>query len=243
MKGRKYNIKPKTLAAFLLFFLCLAMGMLVFLIRLSEDTTAPEIFFDQETIILTEEEANAVLKKDYACLLEEMSAMDDRDHDVTGRIIVYDVELYENNAYAVIRYRVMDKSGNMETAYRLAYLSTPMEIYTEVLASISEDVNEMIDKWIEQYQGDEEKDEEAPVLEMVREVNISVGEEFDPGEYVVTLEDDQDSYETLLQNGRMEGNYNTDVPGVYPLAFYVTDSDGNESNAAVLILTVTREGD
>ena len=239
MKGRKHNIKMKTLAAFLMFFLCLAMGVLVFMMRLYEDTTAPEFFFDQEAILLTEEEADAVLKKDYACLLEGMTAIDDRDHDVTGRIIVYDVELYENNAYAVISYRVLDKSGNMETAHRIAYLLTPMQIYNQVLSSISNSVDEIADEWIEQYLGNNGLNEEAPILEVVREVSIVAGEEFDLMDYIITLEDDRDSYETLLQNGHIEGTYNTDVPGVYPLAFFVTDSDGNESNAAVLILTVT----
>ena len=77
-----------------------------------------------------------------------------------------------------------------------------------------------------------------PVIEIENAVNLQLGESFDLQQYLVTLEDDKDSYETLLQNCRMEGEYNLNSPGVYPLAFYVTDSDGNESAPAVLILTV-----
>lgn len=239
MKKLFRDLKAKTAVTLLLLVLCILLGVLVILERLNQDSTPPEIAFDAESVHLTDEEVVEVLKKDYSCLLSGVTAYDNEDGDISSRVIVYSVNVYEDNSYAVVSYRVLDKSGNMVSRQRLAYLKSPAQIYNELLDVALDEVAGMVDEWVSENAVGSENNSEKPVIEVERRVNLTVGEAFNPQEYLITLEDDRDSFETLLENCHVEGELDLNSPGVYPLAFYVTDSDGNESDAAVMFLTVS----
>ncbi len=232
------NLKKKTGITVVLVILCVSIGALIFYDRFHQDRTPPNISFEKESVQLTEDEVTAVLKEDYTCLLNGVNAFDNEDGDLSDYLIVYSVNIYGDNSYAVVNYRVLDTSGNMAEEQRLAYLKSPEQIYNDLLTSASDEAAGMIHEWMEENSKDYDSDTEKPVLEMADTVNLNVGESFDPQQYLVKLEDNKDSSETLWQNCRVEGEFDLNSPGVYPLAFYVTDSDGNESDAAVLVLTV-----
>lgn len=238
MRKKFQNIKAKTVITCLLFVLCVIMAVFLVLDRLNQDNTPPSITFATESIQLTEEEASAVLQKDYSCLLTGVSAFDDSDGDITDRVIVYSVNIYGDHSYAVVNYRALDRSNNMATAQRLAYLKSPEQIYQEFLDSLSNGPADGTGDAATENDAADESDTQRPVIQMESVVNLAVGETFEPQEYLITLEDDVDSFETLAQNCRMEGEFDVNSAGIYPLVFYVTDSDGNESEPSVLILTV-----
>ncbi|HIS52934.1 MAG TPA: hypothetical protein IAC15_09375 [Candidatus Onthomonas avicola] len=238
MRKKFQNIKAKTVITCLLFVLCVIMAVFLVLDRLNQDNTPPSITFATESIQLTEEEASAVLQKDYSCLLTGVSAFDDSDGDITDRVIVYSVNIYGDHSYAVVNYRALDRSNNMATAQRLAYLKSPEQIYQEFLDSLSNGPADGTGDAATENNAADESDTQRPVIQMESVVNLAVGETFEPQEYLITLEDDVDSFETLAQNCRMEGEFDVNSAGIYPLVFYVTDSDGNESEPSVLILTV-----
>lgn len=238
MRKKFQNIKAKTVITCLLFVLCVIMAVFLVLDRLNQDDTPPNITFATESIQLTEEEASAVLQKDYSCLLTGVSAVDDSDGDITDRVIVYSVNIYGDHSYAVVNYRALDRSNNMATAQRLAYLESPEQIYQEFLDSLSNGAADGTGDAATENDAADESDTQRPVIQMESVVNLAVGETFEPQEYLITLEDDVDSFETLAQNCRMEGEFDVNSAGIYPLVFYVTDSDGNESEPSVLILTV-----
>ena len=179
-----------------------------------------------------------MLQKDYSCLLTGVSAFDDSDGEITDRVIVYSVNIYGDHSYAVVNYRALDRSNNMATAQRLAYLKSPEQIYQEFLDSLSNGAADGTGDAATENDAADESDTQRPVIQMESVVNLAVGETFEPQEYLITLEDDVDSFETLAQNCRMEGEFDVNSAGIYPLVFYVTDSDGNESEPSVLILTV-----
>lgn len=82
--------------------------------------------------------------------------------------------------------------------------------------------------------------ENCPRLTMAAaEVTISAGSGFAPLDYISDITDDVDTRDELYRRIQIYGDYNENVPGTYELTYYVTDRDQNQSNVAVLTLTVT----
>lgn len=242
MKKTLKRIKGKKIITLLLFIFCVILGILVFVQHINRDDVPPDILFDSESMQLTEEEVSEVLEKNYSCLLNGVHAFDSEDGDISNYVIVYSINIYGDNSYAIVNYRVLDKSNNMASAQRLVYLKSPAQIYNDLLILAGDEASKIVKEWAGEDNTDYEYSPEKPVIEMENTVNLNVGESFDPEQHIVTLEDDKDSYGVLLQNCSMEGEYDLNSPGVYPLIFYVTDSDGNKSNASVLVLIVSISG-
>lgn len=238
MKMKFQNLKLKTFFTILMFVLCIILGILVFCNWLNRDNIPPQISFENETLFLTDNEISEVLKKDYSCLMDGVRATDNKDEDISDYVIVYSANIY-NNSYAIINYRVLDRSGNIAVNSRLAYLKSPEEIYNALLTSATNAAADAVTEWVEEDVVNNENTDEMPILEMEKIVNLEIGESFDPLDYLLVLKDDKDSFESLWENCYMEGTYDLNTAGIYPLRFFVTDSDGNESNTAVLILTVS----
>lgn len=230
--------KGKFVVTILLSGFCIVLGILMIIHLLSRDTVPPEISLETESVQLTETEAAEIESQDYSCLMNGVTAYDNEDGDLSGDVIVYSVNIYGNNSYAVVNYRVLDSNNNMASKQRLAYLKTPEQIYNDLLEEAGSEAAGIINQELNGGDSENKENSGRPVIQMESEVNLQVGESFDLQQHLVSLQDDKDPYETLLQNCRMEGEYNLNAPGVYPLAFYVTDSDGNESDPSVMILTV-----
>ena len=77
-------------------------------------------------------------------------------------------------------------------------------------------------------------DEEKPLVWLSGSYSARVGSDLNLEDEIFCA-DNYDSNPTC----KIEGTYDLNTAGIYPLRFFVTDSDGNESNTAVLILTVS----
>lgn len=65
-----------------------------------------------------------------------------------------------------------------------------------------------------------------------------MGTPVDQLSYVSDIQDDVDATNTLYRQIQIEGNVDSNTPGTYELTYYVVDSNGNESNRAVLTIVV-----
>ena len=65
-------------------------------------------------------------------------------------------------------------------------------------------------------------------------------EKFTALDFISDIRDDADSTADIFGRISVTGNGNLDKPGIYTVNYYVTDSDGNRSNVAHLIVVVTK---
>ena len=80
---------------------------------------------------------------------------------------------------------------------------------------------------------------EPPILTMTTDqVTLAVGTSFIYQDYVESIVDDKDPEDELFRELIIEGEYNIQTPGTYPLVFYTCDSDGNISNKVPLTVIV-----
>ena len=81
----------------------------------------------------------------------------------------------------------------------------------------------------------------APAYDKIAEQyeeKLVAGSDFNVLSYVKEITDDVDDRSWLFQHIQVSGEVNTYIPGVYQLIYYVIDSDGNQSNEALLTVTV-----
>ena len=71
-----------------------------------------------------------------------------------------------------------------------------------------------------------------------REVKVKAGSTPAWVDVLEGLHDDKDDYGTLLKTLKINGEYNKDKAGTYPVTLTIKDSDGNESNAYALKIIV-----
>ena len=57
-------------------------------------------------------------------------------------------------------------------------------------------------------------------------------------EYVESITDDKDAQNDLFRQLVINGTYDINTPGTYPLIFYTQDSDGNTSNEVTFTLII-----
>lgn len=71
-------------------------------------------------------------------------------------------------------------------------------------------------------------------------VSKRAAEEFTALDYISDIRDDVDSTADIFGRISVAGNGELDKAGIYTINYYVTDSDGNRSNVAHLIVVVTK---
>lgn len=253
MRKKEHSISIKHLTIILLLAAVILLGIIIYMFISERDMEAPVITCEDEAVYLSEADVEKVREKDYSCLLNGITAEDNRDGDVSDRVIVYSTDMDSSNAYMTVSYRVMDLTGNVGVCRRLVYLMQPSEIHELQQEMIADYLNMDIAE-VKALMGEEMEDNEAvgndseddgleadaviPQLTMETEVTISRDSFFNPLSYIIDLTDDTDSVEYLLTHGHMEGSVDTHTPGVYAVTFYVTDSDGNDSNSVTVFVTV-----
>ena len=239
-------ISAKNLACLLLLATILLLSLTVYVVLSKRDGEAPTIECDREALFLSASEIESVLNKDYRCLLKGITAVDNKDGDVTSKVIVYSTDVHGDDSYIVVNYRVLDSAGNVAKYRRLAYIKSPAEIHEIVLEKIADYAGTDVEQ-IKELMGEEESESEnnsanadtgVPVLLMETEVTLARNEDFNPAAYVIALSDDMDSREYLINHAHMEGIVDSYTPGLYTVTFYVTDSDGNNSDSVTMNVTV-----
>ncbi|MCC8101416.1 MAG: DUF5011 domain-containing protein [Clostridiales bacterium] len=243
--------------------LCFAAGGGLVYLRVAEDHTAPEISYS-DTIVysdgMTEEE-----------LLEGVIATDDEDGDVSDTLTVERVVTNSDEARATVIYVAKDSHNNIAKVTRVIDYDMEEETETEeetepetvtvkTSAVQSEadtetedtdtDTTGMTDTMAQesesetqvQTESEEELAEDAPRITLKQtRVTIQIGDSFEPTDYVDSITDDYDNKYTLWRRIQIEGNYDTSIAGIYQLVYYVTDTSGNSSNRATLLLIVEDE--
>ena len=231
-----------------------ALGAVVVGIRMSSDRTSPEILFASDK--------NTVYERDMdrALLLEGVSAIDDKDGDVSSSLTVEKV--YDKNAEeVVIVFVAKDSSKNVTKKDFVMQLSeTAMEPSQEEVPQ--EDLPQTEDETETETEPEEEaeaglelsKEEEARMIQEEKIANLSpnaprfylttyyleipVGTGINKLSYVSDIQDDVDATNDLYRKIQINGDVDVFTPGTYEVAYYVIDSAGNMSNEAVLTVEV-----
>lgn len=243
----------KWLVALMIVF-SVALGAVVVGIRTSSDRTSPEILFASDK--------NTVYERDMdrALLLEGVSAIDDKDGDVSSSLTVEKV--YDKNAEeVVVVFVAKDSSKNVTKKDFVMQLSeTAMESSQEEVPQ--EDLPQTEDETETETEPEEEaeaglelsKEEEARMIQEEKIANLSpdaprfylttyyleipVGTGINKLSYVSDIQDDVDATNDLYRKIQINGDVDVYTPGTYEVAYYVIDSAGNMSNEAVLTVEV-----
>lgn len=254
---------------------------------------------DRVPPVITLEEAfvyeEAMVDED---ILSGVSAVDDRDGDVSHTLVVEKIGLNETKRNALITCGARDNSGNMEK-YSFYVECDPAVFISEenqteeegntfelvageaanMVAESSEEEDsdaadpenaEAENETTDEEENDEEVDEEnnqetedeveennpeitpeqpaqtpkpeeaaRPIIQFsAGEVKTSIG--YNPAWVTVIsqLKDDKDSYEYLLGNLKISGDFDNTTQGNYDVSVTTTDSDGNESAPSAIRIIV-----
>lgn len=228
---------------------CAILGVIGFFLYVGQDKQAPKISVKKMDITYHE-------GGDYDSLLKGVKAKDNRDGDLSSRVFV-DRIIPTKDGKAVISYGVIDKSKNVGTATRIVKYKAATQEETNENADSAEanagDDIEAADAEAKELEQAAEKAAQDAVLEKEKQEQanaapdlalstgqavIEAGTEFDPLSVVASISDATDDPDLLLQQVTVEGDYDIYTPGDYQLNYYVTDSDGNTSEARPLTLTV-----
>ena len=200
---------------------------------------------DRESPVITidEEYLKSCDLNDEAAVLAAVTAVDNETEQV--KVMVVDIVSLENQSFKIY-FAARDDAGNNTTATVLVENATVLE--EDMQLEIEDTTEAVINSESETVQ--EVTTEEAttelvtvsPGSPMVRlttdKVSMNVGDNFNYKDYIDSITDDKDEEHELYRRIRVEGYYDTDIVGDYPIDYFVTDSDGNRSNVATIILKV-----
>lgn len=231
-----------------LILVCLLLGAATIVIRLTDDSTPPEIHFQENALTYTEGES-------YDILLEGVTATDNRDGDVTDTLVVERVYPDETSGQATVVYAARDDNNNIAKASRIIGYSADGSAAVQNGEAAAEDTA-AADPAEEQTapeeetvptstpaptpEAEEDLPEGSPQITLTTDsVTINRGDSVDRLSYVADIQDDSDDTDELWRNIQISGDeLDRNTPGTYELIYYVVDSDGNRSNEAVLTVTV-----
>lgn len=208
------------------------------------DHTAPEISFPKEEITYTE-------GGDTAALLEGVSAVDDKNGDVSQYVCIDNIIPNPENETAAVIYAAYDFSNNVAKVRRtVQYIpaadeSSASDVEKDQTESEENDTSGLQTTDVEAEEPDQQQpvDPKAPVLTMAEHAfTIEEGGPFTPKNRVLRVEDDVDNSDYLMRHLNVDGDYDINTAGVYELDYYVVDSEGRESNHEKMVLTVEKAG-
>lgn len=223
---------------------------------LTQDHTVPEIAVSDSASKLY----SASLTKPE--LLVGVTADDAKDGDVSDSLMIEKVSLNSSGTEASITYVAVDRSGNVAKLTETYPCGDPQTV-TEGTTDAGQDAQtEGTDADAESAETTEAPTptvapdpEAAAVAETEAAIQalpegspqfhitqhyltLAVGEAFVQLSYVGEITDAKDSRDSLYERIQIDGSVDTSVPGTYDLSYYVTDSDGLQSNVEVLHVTV-----
>lgn len=238
----------------IMILLCLGLGGFLGFLLFSEDKKAPEIQFQDNEIMYTAGDS-------YDGLLSGVTAMDNKDGDVTESLVVESVYPNEDGTTATVVYVARDSKNNIGKATKkISYQTVNQGSDSEEEADEpkQETVKEQEKTAVptpavtqepsvtpEAEDEDDSEEEETlssenPKITLTTDrVVIRKGETINRIAYVESVTDDKDSRETLYRRIEITGDtFNKDEEGTYEQIYYVIDTDGNRSNEAKLTIVV-----
>ncbi len=222
----------------------------VVLVSMEDDKKGPDIIFESEPVYTGAE--------DVSYLLDGVKAVDSQDGDVTDSLRVENVQVKEEEQNVVIVYIAKDRSNNV-TKVSITVPSNGIknqaeeslepetaEAFAEMTPEATPEPTPEPTPETEVLSGEAQIDAKiaalsqgCPALYLVQyEQTLAVGSNFNLLSYVKDITDDVDDRNWLFQHIQVSGEVNTYTPGIYEVIYYVIDSDGNQSNEALLTVTV-----
>ena len=224
---------------------------------LGKDRKGPEIFFDEKKQI---EYAEGM---DEALLLEGVTAVDEKDGDVSDSLLVEKVA-GTNGKEVIVTYVARDGANNVGKASRAFTVVSsygggdilPVEEETfetgdmlgtegatETETGSNEEGSSGEEEGQDENQGEGDNEGEPvdsnPVLVLNADmIETKKGVAPNWNEVIETMSDDKDDYNTLYNNLKLEGQVKLNETGEYPVTLYTVDSDGNRSEARNLVVRV-----
>lgn len=250
-------MKKGILAGLIVLWLVLFAGTAA--VMVTSDRKGPEIAVPSGADVTYEEGS------DTALLLEGVTATDDRDGDVTDSVVIENIFPNDDRTGASVIYAAKDSHNNVTKVtrrvnYKAAGDVTAPEENTEAEGSdaapaenAEAEGSDAAPAAEEAQQNDTEgvKNEANAKMEIealpsksprmylnTYETTVKAGSELDKISYIKEITDDADSQETLFTEIQVDGEVDTATPGDYTLTYHVTDSNGNQSNMAVLTVHV-----
>ena len=182
---------------------------------ITRDKTGPKI------IVSEDREIAYGTDSDKTVLLDGVTAIDEKDGDVSDSLRVESVQNNEDGSLEVT-YSAVDDSNNV----------TKLTCKVETLNQKNSDE----DAQEETTEASEENQEENQ--ENTQQVDLQVGASFQYVDYIESISDDKDETNELYRKIYLTGEVNTSQAGNYEISYYVTDSDKNQSNIEKLTVTV-----
>ena len=242
-----------------LIVLCVALGAGTAAVVVTDDRKGPEIELPADGDVTYEEGS------DTAPLLEGATATDEKDGDVTDSLVIENIFPNDDHTSASVVYAAKDSHNNVSKAtrrvnYKAAGDAAAPEENTETDGSdaapaenAEAEGSDAAPAAEEAQQNDTEgvKNEANAKMEIealpsksprmylnTYETTVKAGSELDKISYIKEITDDADSQKTLFAEIQVDGEVDTATPGDYTLTYHVTDSNGNQSNMAVLTVHV-----
>lgn len=215
-----------------LIVLCLALFAGTAAVMVTGDRKGPEIAVPSGADVTYEEGS------DTALLLEGVTATDDRDGDVTDSVIIENIFPNDDRTGASVIYAAKDSHNNVTKVtrrvnYKAAGDAAPAA--EEAQQNDTEGVKNEANAKMEI----EALPSKSPRMYLnTYETTVKAGSELDKISYIKEITDDADSQKTLFAEIQVDGEVDTATPGDYTLTYHVTDSNGNQSNMAVLTVHV-----
>jgi hypothetical protein len=224
-------------------------------ILLTEDRTGPIITVNGTDIVYNQAD-------DKGSLLSYVTAVDEKDGDVTETVMVADILPLLNKTSAKVVYVAEDKSNNVTkkevyvnyAPLKEEILNVSNTLEEEAVLALNMSSADANDKNNESSSPSNEIDtaktagednseevvvETNPVLTLIsNEQTIESRDEFEPRDLIESVSDDKDLVNYLMEHISIVGNYDVNTRGDYVLMYYATDSDGNESERLYMVLTV-----
>lgn len=227
---------------------------------ITRDKTGPKI------IVSEDREIAYGTDSDKTVLLDGVTAIDEKDGDVSDSLRVESVQNNEDGSLEVT-YSAVDDSNNVtkltckvETLNQKNSDEDAQEETTEASEENQEEnqENTQQDEEDKEAQSQEEANQEevddsnsdtdaaiaalpegSPQLRLsTHQVDLQVGASFQYVDYIESISDDKDETNELYRKIYLTGEVNTSQAGNYEISYYVTDSDKNQSNIEKLTVTV-----
>lgn len=239
----------------MLFLACAALLAGNVVVYIGEDRNGPEISVPQEEITY-------VAGTDTSALLNGVTAQDNRDGDVTDTVTIESIIPNADQTGASVVYVAKDSKNNVTKETRTILYSTDANQAAAQAAAEQAAADQAAQDQAaaeQAAQGDAAGESaqttddgaaqnEAAIAALSAEsprfyltqysVELERGAELNELSYVQDISDDEDSRDELYQGIQISGEVDTNTPGEYTLEYHVVDSDGNNSNAAQLRVTV-----
>ena len=234
----------------MLFLACAALLAGNVVVYIGEDRNGPEISVPQEEITY-------VAGTDTSALLNGVTAQDNRDGDVTDTVTIESIIPNADQTGASVVYVAKDSKNNVTKETRTILYSTDANQAAAQAAAEQVAADQAAAEQAAQGDAAGESAQttddgaaqneaaiaalsaESPRIDLTQySVELERGAELNELSYVQDISDDEDSRDELYQGIQISGEVDTNTPGEYTLEYHVVDSDGNNSNAAQLRVTV-----